>query len=107
MHTSSWLASATPPLLLMKHNAETCGPDPSRPHVHPLPPRLCGISGSAALPRLPLAARRFVASLTFYASPDLLNWLPVRTMPNPTGVLRFTNSDPANFGTHFYRARAE
>ena len=48
-----------------------------------------------------------MASLTFYASPDPLDWLPIRTMPNPTGVLQFTNSDPANFGTRFYKARAE
>jgi len=54
-----------------------------------------------------LAARRFVASLTFYASPDLLNWLPIRTVPNPTGVLQFTNSDPVSFGTRFYKTRAE
>lgn len=45
-------------------------------------------------------------SITIYSSPDLSNWSPLTTLPNPQGTLQFT--DTASFGqtSRFYKAVA-
>jgi hypothetical protein len=45
-------------------------------------------------------------NLTIYGSPDLLNWLPVVTVPNPTGTLQFTNA-AGGFNSRFFKATAQ
>jgi hypothetical protein len=45
--------------------------------------------------------------LTLYTSPDLLNWLPVLTVPNPAGSLTFTNLATGASRLQFYKAGRE
>jgi hypothetical protein len=46
-------------------------------------------------------------NLTIYSSADLLNWLPIVTLPNPTGTLQFTNTASGSFPSRFYKAATE
>ena len=46
-------------------------------------------------------------NLTIYDSLDLHDWLPIVTVPNPTGALRFTNAAAGSFKSRFYKATAE
>ncbi len=46
-------------------------------------------------------------SVTIFASPDLLNWLPVVTLPNPQGVMQYTDTAAGNSRTRFYKAATE
>ena len=46
-------------------------------------------------------------NLTIYSSADLLNWLPIATLPNPTGTLQFTNTASGSFPSRFYKAATE
>jgi hypothetical protein len=46
-------------------------------------------------------------NLTIYDSLDLHDWLPIGTVPNPTGTLRFTNAAAGSFKSRFYKATAE
>ena len=48
-----------------------------------------------------------VKNLTIYASPDLLNWLPIVTQTNAQGTLRYTDTAAGSFTRRFYKAAAE
>ncbi|PYJ85850.1 MAG: hypothetical protein DME22_07625 [Verrucomicrobia bacterium] len=48
-----------------------------------------------------------VKNLTIYASPDLLNWLPIVTKTNAQGTLQYTDTAAGSFTRRFYKATAE
>ncbi len=43
-------------------------------------------------------------TFTIYTSTDLTNWLPLVTLPNPTGTTNYSDTSVTNGGNNFYRA---
>lgn len=46
-------------------------------------------------------------NVTIYASPDLLNWLPLGTLTNTQGTLQFIDAAAGSFEQRFYKAVAQ
>lgn len=46
-------------------------------------------------------------NVIIYASPDLLNWLPVATLTNTAATLQFLDTTAGNFERRFYKATAQ
>lgn len=46
-------------------------------------------------------------NVTIYASPDLLNWLPVATLTNTQGTWQFIDTTAGSFARRFYKAVAQ
>jgi hypothetical protein len=69
-----------------------------------LPPHFTSVSMSPD--GKPLFSLDAVSNLTYRidASTDLVTWMALTNLPNPTGTLQFTDPDTTNFLLRFYRA---
>ncbi|MCL5097503.1 MAG: C10 family peptidase, partial [Candidatus Omnitrophica bacterium] len=45
--------------------------------------------------------------LTLYSSPDLINWVPMITLPNPQGAIQYRDNEAGSLRSRFYKVKTE